>query len=205
VERVIGRRCALQCINTDLVQPQDTRHVDLWAWTADPGAIPKRVWLVFTHRPCDRSSAVLVLREQPDRWLQGVRYEVFLHVGLLRTTRRRRMTSTGQPPTRRPSSQPSAPTSGAMASWMVLRRPRAFPSLHMIRPPPMRGALRPGLTSWLRAPGNGPSLAMSRTALPLTVTGGGLLLRNAAGAVATRRNTMGAIGTRPSGAGPRPN
>ena len=40
VERVIGRRCALQCINTDLVQPQDTRHIDLWAWTADPSAIP---------------------------------------------------------------------------------------------------------------------------------------------------------------------
>ena len=29
VERVIGRRCALQCINTDLVQPLDTRHIDL--------------------------------------------------------------------------------------------------------------------------------------------------------------------------------
>ena len=31
VERVIGSRCALQCINTDLVQGTDMRHIDLWA------------------------------------------------------------------------------------------------------------------------------------------------------------------------------
>ena len=57
VERVIGSRCALQCINTDLVQGTDMRHIDLWAWTTNPSDIPKRVWLVFTHRPSDMSSA----------------------------------------------------------------------------------------------------------------------------------------------------
>ena len=40
VERVIGSRCALQCINTDLVQPTDMRHIDLWAWTVNPSDIP---------------------------------------------------------------------------------------------------------------------------------------------------------------------
>ncbi|CAO2142628.1 unnamed protein product [Urochloa humidicola] len=44
IERVIGNRCALQCINTDLVQPADTRHIDLWAWTTNPSSIPKKVW-----------------------------------------------------------------------------------------------------------------------------------------------------------------
>ncbi|CAN6203027.1 unnamed protein product [Urochloa humidicola] len=89
VERVIGSKCALQCINTDLIEPTDTRHIDLWAWTANPSEIPKRVWLVFTHRPTDKSSVnpsvVVVTREcdLPDRWQQGIRYEVFLHIGVV--------------------------------------------------------------------------------------------------------------------------
>ncbi|KAG2567434.1 hypothetical protein PVAP13_7NG356124 [Panicum virgatum] len=62
VERIVGRRCALQCINSDLVQPLDTRHINL---------------------PSDRSSAVAVLHEQPDRWQQGVRYEIFIHLGVI--------------------------------------------------------------------------------------------------------------------------
>ncbi|RLN12941.1 hypothetical protein C2845_PM09G13030 [Panicum miliaceum] len=83
VERVIGHRCALQCINTD--QPTDTRHIDLWAWTANPSDIPKRVWLVFTHRPTDKSSVVVVTREQEllERWQQCLRFEVFLHIGVV--------------------------------------------------------------------------------------------------------------------------
>nr|TKW39447.1 hypothetical protein SEVIR_1G179500v2 [Setaria viridis] len=83
VERIIGTHCALQYINTNLVQQTDTRHVDLWAWTANPSAIPKRVWLLFTHRPADKSSTVTITTSLPDRWQQGVRYEVFLHLGVL--------------------------------------------------------------------------------------------------------------------------
>ena len=89
VERVIGSRCALQCINTELVQGTDMRHIDLCAWTTNPSDIPKCVWLVFTHRPSDMSSAppsVFVVtreRELQERWQQGIRYEVFLHIGLV--------------------------------------------------------------------------------------------------------------------------
>jgi hypothetical protein len=37
------------------------------------------VWLTFTHRPIDGSSAVFVDTEPPlDRWHRGVRYEVFI-------------------------------------------------------------------------------------------------------------------------------
>ncbi|CAN6347307.1 unnamed protein product [Urochloa humidicola] len=86
IERIIGMTCALQCINSDLVQPLDTRHIDLWAWTVNPSSIPKKVWLVFTHRPSERSTArvvVVIERWQLERWQQGVRYKVFLHVGLV--------------------------------------------------------------------------------------------------------------------------
>ncbi|KAJ1255816.1 hypothetical protein BS78_K154400 [Paspalum vaginatum] len=83
VERVIGYRCALQCIVTDLVQSADTRHIKLWAWMADPSNIPKRVWLAFTHQPSEASSSVNVFTEKPDPWHQGARYEVFLHMPLI--------------------------------------------------------------------------------------------------------------------------
>jgi hypothetical protein len=84
IERVIGHRCALQFIVTDLVQSAETRHIEIWAWTLDPSNIPKKVWLCFTHRPIDGSSAVFVSTEEPpDVWHQAVRFEVFLHMPIL--------------------------------------------------------------------------------------------------------------------------
>ncbi|CAO2179602.1 unnamed protein product [Urochloa humidicola] len=79
VERVIGQSCALQCINTDLIQPRDSRHIDLWAWTADPSKIPKKVWLFFTGGQAEHSSAVFISERPPEFWQLGVRFEVFLH------------------------------------------------------------------------------------------------------------------------------
>jgi hypothetical protein len=84
VERVIGHRCALQYIVTDLVQPADTRHIELWAWTPDPRDIPKKVWLAFTHGPAGGSSAVYIDNEPPPAaWYQGNRYAVFIHLSIL--------------------------------------------------------------------------------------------------------------------------
>ncbi|KAG2569702.1 hypothetical protein PVAP13_7NG435475 [Panicum virgatum] len=62
-----------------------TRHVDLWAWTANPSDIPKRVWLAFTHRPTNRCSVVVVTREQEllERWQQCLCFEVLLHIGVV--------------------------------------------------------------------------------------------------------------------------
>ncbi|XP_025827103.1 uncharacterized protein LOC112902307 [Panicum hallii] len=50
VERLIGRSCALECIDTNLLHPDDTRTIDVWAWTPNPSRIPKCPWLVFTSR-----------------------------------------------------------------------------------------------------------------------------------------------------------
>nr|TKW29822.1 hypothetical protein SEVIR_3G420500v2 [Setaria viridis] len=84
VERVIGHKCALQHIVTDLVQPADSRHIELWAWTVDPSEIPKKVWLAFVHSPATKSSAFSVSAEPPPTsWQQGARYEVFIHMPLL--------------------------------------------------------------------------------------------------------------------------
>jgi hypothetical protein len=84
IETVIGHRCALQFIVTNLVQQAETRHIELWAWTLNLSNIPKKVWLCFTHRPIDGSSAVFVSTEEPpDVWHQAVRFEVFLHMPIL--------------------------------------------------------------------------------------------------------------------------
>lgn len=84
VERIIGRRCALQRIFTDLVQQEDTRHIELWAWAMDPSEIPRMVWVGFTHRPAEASSMTFTTTEPPpDVWHQGARFRVFLHLGLL--------------------------------------------------------------------------------------------------------------------------
>jgi hypothetical protein len=67
-----------------LVQPQDSRHIELWAWTANPSEIPKRVWLAFTNQPSDDSSVVFVsLDPLPESWHQGGRFEIFLHMPLM--------------------------------------------------------------------------------------------------------------------------
>jgi hypothetical protein len=85
VERVIGHRCVLQYIVTDLVQPADTRRIELWTWMMDPSENPKKVWLAFTHRPSEGSSVAHVFTEPPpEPWHQGVRFEVFIHMPLLK-------------------------------------------------------------------------------------------------------------------------
>ncbi|XP_022678655.1 uncharacterized protein LOC111255768 [Setaria italica] len=84
VERVIGHKCALQHIVTDLLQPADSRHIELWAWTVDPSEIPKKVWLAFTHNPAAQSSTFAVSDEPLQLpWQQGTRFEVFIHLPLL--------------------------------------------------------------------------------------------------------------------------
>jgi hypothetical protein len=67
-----------------LVQPEDSRHIELWDWTANPSEIPKRVWLAFTNRPSDDSSSVFVGPDPPpESWHQGARFQVFLHMPLM--------------------------------------------------------------------------------------------------------------------------
>ncbi|CAO2034925.1 unnamed protein product [Urochloa humidicola] len=78
IERMVGRTCSLECIDTNLLQPDDTRTIDLWAWTASPSHIPKRLWLLFTSRA--RNPSVSISTTPPDRWQSGTKYCVLLHL-----------------------------------------------------------------------------------------------------------------------------
>nr|TKW20476.1 hypothetical protein SEVIR_4G091100v2 [Setaria viridis] len=81
VERLVGRNCALQCIDTNLLHPSDTRGIELWAWTADLSKIAKVMWLVFTTRSMDGSSSSVQINEvPPERWQRGIKHRVLVHL-----------------------------------------------------------------------------------------------------------------------------
>jgi hypothetical protein len=66
-ERLIGRTCSLQCIDTNLLHPTDTRGIELWAWTENPSRIPKVMWLTFTSGSMEGSSSSWQVSEFPRR------------------------------------------------------------------------------------------------------------------------------------------
>ncbi|CAO2152345.1 unnamed protein product [Urochloa humidicola] len=81
VERLIGRTCALQCIDTNLLYPTDTRGIVLWAWTADPSKLPKVMWLIFTTGTLEGSSSSVQISEiPPSRWQLGIDHPVLIHI-----------------------------------------------------------------------------------------------------------------------------
>ncbi|KAB8095170.1 hypothetical protein EE612_022944 [Oryza sativa] len=83
-ERLIGRTCALEQIETDLVHPVEsgnTRTINLWAWTVNPSTIPKRMWLGFTKRAKDKQAEILFVEEKPPKhWQKGVHHPVPFHL-----------------------------------------------------------------------------------------------------------------------------
>ncbi|KAF0900704.1 hypothetical protein E2562_034761 [Oryza meyeriana var. granulata] len=61
----------------NLVHSIDTLSINLWAWTANPSSIPKRVWLTFTKRTKDGGhDAVLVEETLPKHWQHSVKHPV---------------------------------------------------------------------------------------------------------------------------------
>nr|TKW17205.1 hypothetical protein SEVIR_5G351000v2 [Setaria viridis] len=81
VERIVGRTCSLQCVDTNLLHPTDTRGIELWAWTADPSKIPKVMWLIFTTGALDASSSSVQVSETPPRrWQRGIKHRVIIHI-----------------------------------------------------------------------------------------------------------------------------
>ncbi|KAG2641740.1 hypothetical protein PVAP13_2KG232958 [Panicum virgatum] len=79
VERLIGRSYALECIDTDLLHPDDTRTIDVWAWTPNPSKIPKCLWMVVTGRG-DASSSVTITMKPPAPWMKGAQFRVLIHL-----------------------------------------------------------------------------------------------------------------------------
>lgn len=53
VERLIGSHRALEAINANLDRLEETKTINMWAWTVNPSTIPKCVWLTFTGRVRD--------------------------------------------------------------------------------------------------------------------------------------------------------
>lgn len=67
---LIGRGCSLDYIEPRSLRKEDTRDMALWAWTADPNAIPKVKWLTLPARGHRR------------RGRRGLRHRVIIHLDL---------------------------------------------------------------------------------------------------------------------------
>lgn len=79
--KVIGIKCALQCIKGRSARPEDTRMLDLLAWTANPSSIAKVSWITFTSRSPDISSqAFEVTNNMPAVWKRGITFRVLVHL-----------------------------------------------------------------------------------------------------------------------------
>ena len=81
MERIIGRRCALETIETNLLHLAETKTVDLWAWTANSSLIPKKVWLTFTSRAKDAVlTSIMVSEALHEHWQHGRKHSVIIHL-----------------------------------------------------------------------------------------------------------------------------
>lgn len=78
VEWLIGRSCALECIDTNLLHPEDTGTIDVWAWTPNPSRIPK--CLVGLHQPANASSSVTISATPPAPWQKGAKFRVLIYL-----------------------------------------------------------------------------------------------------------------------------
>ncbi|KAJ1260193.1 hypothetical protein BS78_10G213600 [Paspalum vaginatum] len=84
VERLLGRSCSVQYIETDLLHPTDSRSICLSAWSRNPSKIPKKIGLTFTNRAMgDASSSWQVTEEPPEKWQFGATFQVLVHLDLM--------------------------------------------------------------------------------------------------------------------------
>lgn len=49
VECVVGHKCSLQSIEGISASKEDTRTLNIWAWTANPSTIVKVAWITFVN------------------------------------------------------------------------------------------------------------------------------------------------------------
>jgi hypothetical protein len=79
---VLDRSCALHFAEESSQRRESTEVFELLAWTADPVAIPLRVWLMVLDpdRSGHASLRVVIHRERPTEPWRGMVYEVLIHV-----------------------------------------------------------------------------------------------------------------------------
>ncbi|KAM0911634.1 hypothetical protein ACQ4PT_013270 [Festuca glaucescens] len=80
-ERIIVRRCSFERLEDSSALLTDARSLDCWAWTANPSAIPKVVWLTFTSRGSGGPAAEVFVHEvQPTGSKRGATFRVLVHL-----------------------------------------------------------------------------------------------------------------------------
>lgn len=81
VESIISRMCSLHSLEGVSASKEDTRTLNLWAWTSNPSTIDKVAWITFAHRadntrpPLSEVSSCL-----PDKWKRGLTHLMIMHL-----------------------------------------------------------------------------------------------------------------------------
>ncbi|KAM0846369.1 hypothetical protein ACQ4PT_055704 [Festuca glaucescens] len=80
-ERIIARRCSFERLEDSSALLTNARSLDCWAWTANPSAIPKVVWLTFTSRGSGGPAAEVFVHEvRPTGSKRGAMFRVLVHL-----------------------------------------------------------------------------------------------------------------------------
>lgn len=78
--RHVGRKCSLKALEGVSASKEDTRTLNLWAWTSNPSTIAKVAWITFTHRSGDTHPLPKVSSCLPDKWKRGLTHRVIIHL-----------------------------------------------------------------------------------------------------------------------------
>lgn len=79
VERIVSRKCSLHAIEGASTSREDTRTINLWAWTSNPSLIPKVAWVTFTLQE-DVSRRPETSSHLPEKLKRGLTHRVIIHL-----------------------------------------------------------------------------------------------------------------------------
>lgn len=82
MERVVGRKCSLQCLEGTSACKENTRTLNIWVWTTNPSTIAKVIWITFANR--SEAHAAEVSTSLPDQWRCGLTFWVIIHLDYIK-------------------------------------------------------------------------------------------------------------------------
>lgn len=78
VEHVISRKFSLYCLEDISKSKEDTRTLNIWAWSTNPSSIAKVVWITFANR--SEAPWAEVSSSLPDQWRRSLAFRVIIHL-----------------------------------------------------------------------------------------------------------------------------
>jgi hypothetical protein len=75
-KRAVAKSCVLDYVESQSLRKEDTRTLNLWAWTRNPSDIPKVTWLTIVGRN-------IIVHNVPPAGQSGLTFRVIVHLDLV--------------------------------------------------------------------------------------------------------------------------